>query len=227
MSLASPATLPLDLVDELRATGADFHRRGWSLATSSNYSIVLGRDPLELLVTISGKDKGRLEREDFVRVGADGQPIEPSGPKSSAETMLHVVLAQELPDVGAVLHTHSVWGTLLSDWANASSKVDEHIEIEGYEMLKALAGNATHQTTERVRVFDNTQDIRALAEQVRTWLQSSGQQHDTAAPHGFLIRRHGLYTWGNTLADARRQIEAFEFLLECEGRRRWSAGGLG
>lgn len=196
------------VIDELRATGADFHRRGWSLGTSSNYSVVLGRDPLELLVTASGMDKGALGRDNFVRVGADGQPLVAGAPKSSAETMLHVVLAEELPEVGAVLHTHSVAGTVLSAEAGAE------LVIAGYEMLKGLAGNPTHETTERIRVFDNTQDIPTLAEEVRDWLRS-----EVDSPHGFLIRKHGLYTWGKTLADARRHIEVFEFLFECEMRR--------
>lgn len=198
-----PAPLP-SLLDDLCATGADFHRRGWSLGTSSNYSLVLGRDPLELLVTVSGKDKGRLTAADFVRVDADGRPLE-AGKKSSAETMLHVVLAEQTPSVGAVLHTHSLAGTVLSRAAG------DRLVVEGYEMLKGLAGNATHAMRESVRVFDNTQDIPALADEVRAWLAS-----EQPAAHGFLIRGHGLYTWGETLADARRHIEVFEFLFECE-----------
>ncbi|MEM6798670.1 MAG: methylthioribulose 1-phosphate dehydratase [Planctomycetota bacterium] len=208
-----PATLD-DAIDELRATGADFHRRGWSLGTSSNYSVVAGREPLELLITVSGKDKGKLTRDDFVRVGADGRPTDGSGKKSSAETMLHVVLAEELPHVGAVLHTHSVWGTVLS------RSTGSELVLEGYEMLKGLDGITTHASTERVRVFDNTQDIPALAEEVRAWLPSDGAgDGDGAGAHGFLLRQHGLYTWGKTLADARRHIEVFEFLFECEYRR--------
>ena len=207
-----PATLEqtadnqaIDLIDQLRATGADFHRRGWSLGTSSNYSVVTSRDPLELLITVSGKDKGRLTRDDFVRIGSDGLACDGSSKRSSAETMLHVVLAHELPEVGAVLHTHSVGGTVLS------AKAGGDVVIEGYEMLKGLSGNATHDMTERVRVFDNTQDIPALAEEVRDWLGAA-----EAPPHGFLLRKHGLYTWGKTLADARRHVEVFEFLFECE-----------
>ncbi|MEN1680166.1 MAG: methylthioribulose 1-phosphate dehydratase [Planctomycetota bacterium] len=195
---------PPTLLDDLRATGADFHRRGWSLGTSSNYSLILGRDPLELLVTVSGKDKGRLGRDDFVRVGGDGKPLE-AGKKSSAETMLHVVLAEQLPEVGAVLHTHSVAATVLTRSAG------ERLVLSGYEMLKGLAGNATHDMAESVRVFDNTQDIPTLADEVRRWLAV-----EQPAPHGFLIRGHGLYTWSETLADARRHIEVFEFLFECE-----------
>lgn len=196
------------LIDQLRETGAELYRRGWSLATSSNYSVVVGRDPLELLVTVSGKDKGRLGREDFVRVGALGTPLREGDSKSSAETMLHVVLAEELPGVGAILHTHSVWGTVLSGLAG------EELVIKGYEMLKAFEGVSTHETSVRVPVFDNTQDIPTLAEQVRGWLRSCA-----TPPTGFLIRRHGLYTWGDSVAAARRQIEAFEFLFECEHRR--------
>ena len=101
-------------IDQLRECGQFFHQRGWSVGTSSNYSVVLGTDPVELIVTASGKDKGRLQRDDFVHVGADGEPIESDQPKSSAETMLHVVLAEQ-EGIGCILHTHSVWGTLLSD----------------------------------------------------------------------------------------------------------------
>lgn len=206
----TPRPLPVELIDELRATGVDFHRRGWSLGTSSNYSVVAGRDPLELQITVSGKDKGRLGRDDFVRVGADGRPID-SDKRSSAETMLHVVVAEALPSVGAVLHTHSVWGAVLSDF------VQEHLFFEGYEMLKGLEGHATHESREALRVFDNTQDIATLAEEVRAWLRQTAAAGEPT-PHGFLLRKHGLYTWGATLADARRQIEVYEYLFECEAR---------
>ena len=75
--MTTPADLSgLDLhLDALRETGANFWQRGWSLGTSSNYSVVLSKRPLELLITASGKDKGRLTREDFVRVGPDGKPL--------------------------------------------------------------------------------------------------------------------------------------------------------
>jgi len=186
-----------------------FFQRGWSVGTSSNYSIVLQREPLELLVTASGKDKGRLAPGDFVRVGGDGRPTLAGQPKSSAETMLHVVLAQ-LPQVGAVLHTHSVWATELSDLFFRHGCVP----IEGYEMLKGLAGVATHEHCFELQIFENTQDIPTLAEQIQQRLHGADPLR-----HGFLIRRHGLYTWGADVAEARRHIEIIEFLLECVARR--------
>lgn len=209
-----PAEHPLagcdDLIDQLRECGRLFHSRGWSVGTSSNYSVVLGNDPVELIVTASGKDKGRLERNDFVHVGADGCAIEPDQPKSSAETMLHVVLAEQA-GVGCILHTHSIWGTLLSDYFFE----DGGIEFSGYEMLKGLEGIKTHESVHWIPIFENTQDILILAEKVKACLSDI----DQPLTHGFLIRKHGLYTWGRDVFAARRHIEIYEFLFECIARK--------
>lgn len=197
-------------LDDLSATGADFHRRGWSLGTSSNYSVVVQREPLQLMVTVSGKDKGRLARTDYVRVGEDGRPVDARAPASSAETMLHVVLARQA-GVGAVLHTHSVAATVLTGML---SDADE-LRIAGYEMLKGLTAHSTHDTVENLLVFDNTQDIPTLAAEVEQRLNDASNPLE----HGFLIRKHGLYAWGRDIAEARRHIEVFEFLLQCELQR--------
>ncbi|MCA9122718.1 MAG: methylthioribulose 1-phosphate dehydratase [Planctomycetales bacterium] len=206
-----------DHIAGLRETGAYFFQRGWSVGTSSNYSVVLDRDPCELLVTASGKDKGRLTDRDFVRVDGHGMPVAANQPKSSAETLLHCVVAQEL-DVGAILHTHSVWATLLSSFYFE----DGAVTLEGYEMLKGLAGINTHEHCFRLEIFENTQDIPVLANQVRLRLK------DEINPlrYGYLIRRHGLYTWGRDLDEARRHIEILEFLLECEARRLMLEGAV-
>lgn len=199
-----------EAIEGLRETGRIFWQRGWSLGTSSNYSVVASREPLELIVTASGMDKGRLERGDFVRVNDRGQPTVAGQPKSSAETLLHVVAAEQ-PGVGAVLHTHSVWCTVLSDLFAR----DGVMKIEGYEMLKGFAGVTTHETTANIEIFPNTQDIPVLAAKVKQRLC------DKANPlkYGYMIHKHGLYTWGKDLAEARRHIEILEFLLECEYRR--------
>ncbi|HYF48832.1 MAG TPA: methylthioribulose 1-phosphate dehydratase [Planctomycetota bacterium] len=189
-------------------TGADFHARGWSLATSSNYSVVLSHKPLRILITASGKEKQNLTGRDFVVVDEDGRAVESGDNKPSAETLLHVVAAQH--GGGAILHTHSVWATVLSDVYFSSGRVT----LNGYEMQKAFNGITTHEQNVPIEIFENTQDIAALAEQVGTRFR------DTERPlrHAFLIRRHGLYTWGKDLAEARRHIEALEFLFEVCGR---------
>lgn len=209
-----------DIVDQLRACGREFHARGWSLGTSSNYSAVTSRDPLGLLITASGKDKSTLTRDDFVAVDARGRPCDNAGRKSSAETLLHCLVADLVPTVGAVLHTHSVWSTILSreDLPRGS------LRIEGFEMLKGLDGIGTHDTAEEVPIFANSQDMPALSERVRDRFLAADWSNPSRPPfHGFLLSGHGLYTWGRDVAEARRHIEIHEFLFEIVARSR--AGG--
>ena len=148
-----PTPPAADPVDSLREIGREFHQRGWSLGTSSNYSLVLSRSPLELLVTASGKDKSALGRDDFVRVDSAGRVCDGSDRRSSAETLLHCTIAELIPAVGAILHTHSVWATLLSRTDLPAGS----LRIQGYEMLKGLDGIATHDTHEDVPILPNTQ----------------------------------------------------------------------
>lgn len=197
-------------VEGLRDVGRLFHGFKWSLGTSSNYSVVLQRDPLRLLLTSSGNDKRLLREGDFVVVDASGKSlVDAAHGKPSAETGLHLLLA-ELPETGAVLHTHSVWSTLLTDRFG-----EVGFTLEKFEMLKGLDGITTHETSKLVEVFANDQDIARLSERVRPRLVD----RDHPLKHGFLLERHGLYTWGKSLAEARRHIEIFEFLFEVLGRK--------
>lgn len=198
-------------VRALQDVSALLYEHGWAFGTSGNYSVVLDRAPLRLLVTASGKDKRRLADGDFVIVDHAGVPVAQQSEKPSAETLLHTTLAQSIDGIGAVLHVHSVWNTVLSD---AYFKHGA-LPIRGYEMLKGLAGVTTHAGEVNVPIFDNTQDIPALAAQLRAKLESD----PVSLRHAFLIRGHGLYTWGRDLAEARRHVEILEFLFEVAGRR--------
>lgn len=216
-AITSPAVAPAFMIDGLRGIGREFHARSWSLGTSSNYSMVASRDPLELVITASGKDKSALGRDDFVTVDATGRVVDGSSRRSSAETLLHCMIADLLPGIGAVLHTHSVWATLLSgtDLPRGS------LRIEGFEMLKGLEGIGTHDTAEDVPIFENSQDMTELSGRIRAVFARSDWTRPGRPPgHGFLLARHGLYTWGRDLAEARRHVEIFEFLFECVARSR-------
>lgn len=190
---------------EIVEIGRIFYDKNWSLATSSNYSVVLDKEPLRVLITASGKDKGRLAISDFVTVGSKGTLIsgENQDPslKPSAETMLHVTLGGK-PGVGAVLHSHSVAATVLSH----QQREQGYLEIEGLEMLKAISGFTTHEMALKVPIFANTQDIDSLAKDV--------DERYSELPKCFLVSGHGLYTWGANLGEARRHVEALEFLFE-------------
>ena len=216
---------------QLAEAGRAFYARGWTLGTSGNFSAVLSREPLRLAITASGLDKGRLTARDILEVGDSGSLLEEPArasrrsaqsrpkrgqvergpapaPRPSDETKLHVAVVRAR-SAGAVLHTHSVWSTLLSE-AHASHG---GLAIEGFEMLKGLAGVRTHQHREWLPILENSQDVTSLAREVeRTLGQNPGS-------HGFLLRGHGLYTWGDDVAAAKRHVEILEFLLEVVGRR--------
>lgn len=198
MSLRATAT-------QLVRIGRRFDARGWVLGTSGNFSVVTSRDPLRLAITRSGVHKGELTPDDVLEFG-DGRVLSSHG-TASAETLLHVEIVTAR-GAGAVLHTHSVWSTVLSDAFAAEGAID----IAGYEMLKGLSGVKTHEHRERLPILDNDQDLPRLAARAAETLSSH------PACHGFLLRRHGLYTWGSTLADAARHVEILEFLLESVGR---------
>ena len=193
---------------ELAEAGQEFYRRGWVLGTSGNFSMLLARKPLRICVTASGIEKGKLDETNFLELDDDAEILQGFG-KPSAETLIHLTIYRFLPKARSILHTHSVWGTILSDHFFEQGA----IEIEGYEMLKGLAGVTTHEHRERVPIVENSQDYVALAHVIENVIR------DNPGIHGIYLRRHGLYTWGETVADARRHIEIFEFLFEVLGRR--------
>lgn len=203
-------------ISQLIECGHDFHRRGWSLGTSSNYSVVVSRDPLTLLMTGSGFDKGRLTPEQFLLVDANAAAIGETALKPSAEALLHTALAKH--GAGAVLHTHSVAATVLSE----HFLKDGALRITGYEMLKGLAGITTHEAGAVIEIYPNTQDIASLA----TLVESRLQDGSNPLRHGFLMAGHGLYTWGADIAAARRQIEVLEFLFEVVTQKRLLTGAF-
>ncbi len=194
------------LTEQIIQAGRFLYARGWSPATSSNYSARLSTN--QVLLTVSGKHKGQLDKEDILATDLQAHSLEPNK-KPSAEALLHTQLYNWQANIQAVLHTHSVNATVLSRIEQSAA-----IEFTDYELQKAFAGISSHEQPLLVPIFANDQDMPRLAQKVQTWLDN----HPDC--QGYLIRGHGLYTWGASMADALRQIEAFEFLLECELKMR-------
>lgn len=193
----------------LAECGKEFYRRGWVLGTSGNFSAIISSEPVRICITASGNDKGLLNAEaHFLEINEKAEVLKGEG-KPSAETLLHLAIYNLKPEAGAVLHTHSVWGTILSDVYFEKGG----IEIEGYEMLKGLSGVATHEHREFLPIVENSQNYNELSGTIEQILIKN------PAAHGVYLRRHGLYTWGGSIAETKRQIEIFEFLFEVLGRR--------
>ena len=187
---------------ELIANTRELAAFGWTPATSSNFSMRL--DERTAAITVSGRDKGKLVPDDIMVVDLKGHAVG-SDKRPSAETVLHTQLYARCPDLGCVLHTHSLAQTLASKlYAGAG-----HIRFEEYELIKAFRGQDTHEAVLDVPVLANNQHIPTLAAQVDVLL-------DKGKLWGYLIEGHGLYAWGRDMAEARRHLDAFEFLIRCE-----------
>lgn len=184
--------------EDLCRYGRILYGNNWSPATSSNYSVRLNADTCAL--TSSGKHKGALTPEDILVVNMQGETLTTGKP--SAETLLHTQLYQRDANIGAVLHTHSPTVVLLSQvWAQDS------LSLTGWELQKAFTGETTHEGTVTFPIFANDQDIARLAAKVEEQMNTVGQGH------AYLIRGHGVYTWGKDLAECFRHLEAIEHLL--------------
>lgn len=203
-----PDTLSLDAEAEaLCATARWCYARGWVPATSGNFS-VRDRDAARILISPSGLDKGVMTSADLLEIDFNGNNGDPRK-KPSAETKLHTVIYRDRPQMYAILHVHTIWNTILSGRFAAPG----YLRLQGYELLKGLSGVTTHEHEERVPILANSQDYDGLAAELASALRKFDQAH------GVLLSRHGLYTWGTSVADARRHLEALEFLFEVEGRQ--------
>ncbi len=190
------------LAGEIITNVRELAHAGWTPATSSNFSRRL--DDRHAAITVSGRDKGRLTESDIMVVDFNGHAVG-SNNRPSAETLLHTQLYRRFPEIGCVLHTHSHVQTV----ASRLFAPQGHVRFEGYELQKAFYGNTTHEGAMDVPVFPNTQHMPELA----AWVDA---KLDEQCMWGYLIDGHGLYAWGRDMAEARRHLEAFEFLLGCE-----------
>ena len=193
--------------DQLADIARWAYRKGWAPATSTNYSVRLPEHatPAFCVITSSGVDKETIDPDRVLAVDRLGVPVNGCTLKPSAETPLHVMLYRAM-GAGAVLHTHSMAAALLSRSVGESGC----LKLSGWELLKGLDGIETHDCEVVLPVFPNSQDIPALADHIESHLPR------TQPCYGFLLAGHGLYAWGKDLMTAKRHLEVFEFLLQCE-----------
>jgi methylthioribulose-1-phosphate dehydratase len=192
------------ITQELIQAGCFLAAKGWAPATSGNYSARLENG--QTAITVSGRDKGQLTPDGIMMVNNQGQPLT-EGQTPSAETLLHTSLYSVYPEIGAVLHTHSVDSVTLSRWL--LSQGQDTLQLTNYELLKIFAGISTHDVVVDIPIVANSQDMVVLSQLVLTCLQP------LKTPVGYVIAGHGLYAWGATVTQALRATEALEVLVSC------------
>lgn len=195
------------LASELLEAIKFFNHKGWSPATSTNYS-VRSSEANKYIISRSGVDKSKFALEDLILINPEGEilaPFNKAGIKSSAETEIHTHIYAKYPEINCVLHTHSVLGTVLSKIFT----LEKQLRFDGFEIQKGLEGNMTHELESLLPIVPNSQVMNEILKNM--------DHHLVEKPsiHGFLIAGHGLYTWGKDIATAKRHIETYEFLFEC------------
>jgi methylthioribulose-1-phosphate dehydratase len=188
---------------ELRDIKTNLAARGWFPGTSGNLSVRLGDfdpDHFAFAITASGKDKSLQTPEDFLLVNGQGKPIEPTSLKPSAETLIHCEIYR-LTGCGAIFHVHTVFNNLVSElfWERGS------IPVQGVELIKAF-NIWEEEASINIPILPNYTDISRIASLVEGSL--------TSDIPGIVLRKHGIYAWGANAFEAKRHLEAFEFLFE-------------
>lgn len=198
-----PAILFADCAGTIVATARELDALGWTPATSSNFSMRVGAE--HAAITVSGRHKGKLTGDDIMLIDLHGRAVGRDA-RPSAEAALHTQIYRRCPEAEAVLHTHSRTQSV----ASRLFAEDGVIRLHGWELQKAIADCTTHDSVLEIPVFPNTQQMSELVAQVDAWL-------DAGKPlHGYLIDGHGIYAWGRDMDEARRHLDALEFLLACE-----------
>lgn len=193
-----------ELKNQLAEVIRSYHQKGWSPATSTNYSFRSESNPKVIVVSKSGIDKSVFSAADFMEVDLSGKALPAyEGIRPSAETLIHCKLYELFPEMRCIVHSHSVYSVL------QSMKRQTAVELSGYEVLKGFEGIKTHEITVHLPIFDNTQDMPAFAAVLE-------QEKARLTVPAFIMRQHGTYAWGRNLFEAKRHLETAEYLFEVD-----------
>jgi methylthioribulose-1-phosphate dehydratase len=195
------------LKDELAKTIRNYNSKGWSPATSTNYSFRTDDDLERIYISCSGVDKHDFQKEDFMEVDRKGEAMpEYFNLKPSAETLIHCTIYDMFPEAKTILHSHSVYPVM---W---SMELNNKIICQGYEIQKGFGGQRSHEPKIEIPIIDNCQDMLGFSDKMKT--RQIEIEH-----HCFIIRGHGTYAWGKNLFEAKRHLETLDYLCELEWKR--------
>ncbi|MCP3760793.1 methylthioribulose 1-phosphate dehydratase [Domibacillus sp. A3M-37] len=183
--------------NDLADVKSELAARDWFPGTSGNLSIKV--DERSFLVTASGKDKRKETNEDFLLVDLEGNAIDGFAGKPSAETLLHVEVYGKT-NAGCSLHVHTVDNNVISELYGKAGEVS----FSGQEIIKAF-GIWEENASITVPIIPNHADIPALAKEFGQYVSQ-----DAGA---VLICNHGITAWGRDAFEAKKFLEAYEFLF--------------
>ena len=175
------------------------HSLGHSPATSTNYSFI--DDQNNCWVSRSGIDKSACFPTDFIQVDKNGLPLASfKDTPASAETGIHCALYELFPNTKVILHSHDLYPVLFCH-GKAS------VSFDGFELQKGFPGVQTHLINVTIPVIQNSQDMEDIKQQLI-------ERKDELGFQVFMIEKHGFYSWGTSLFEAKRILETFSYLCK-------------
>jgi len=192
----------MSLHDQIAQVIRKYNSKGWSPATSTNYSFKDEKN--QIWVSKSGIDKSEFKGEDFIKINSKGEAIEEYvNLKPSAETLIHCFIYEMFPETKVILHSHGVYPVVIS------SLEKTEVSFEGFEIQKGFEGQKTHLNKITIPILDNSQEM-SFFEKELVYKQAQ------ITNHCFIIRKHGTYAWGKSLFEAKRHLETLDDLCECK-----------
>lgn len=178
---------------------------GHNPATSGNYSHRSNDNSEIAFISESGIDKSIFSKEDFIPLNIHTRESQEINiiRKPSDETDVHLTIYQST-EANCVLHSHFI-ETL---WFANLFKGKAFADIQGLELLKGFKGVTTHDTIIQIPIFENTQDIKALSENIK------GRINLDNNCYGIILSGHGIYVWGDSVKSAKRHLEVFEYVFK-------------
>jgi methylthioribulose-1-phosphate dehydratase len=178
-----------------------FYQQGWMVGTAGNLSI---RNNDSFWITASGKNKGQLSEQDFVRVDLNGRVLESPHPanRPSAETSIHQVIYSLFPNARVCFHVHSVEANLVSNFTDRKT-----LPLPPLEMLKGL-GVWEESPRVEMPLFENYLEVEKIAAEISDRFSRS----EPEVP-ALLIRNHGVTVWASSPVAAQNQLEIVEYIF--------------
>lgn len=185
-----------------------FYTLGWVTGTGGGISIKQGE---EIYIAPSGVQKERIEPSDIFVVDINekvlSSPSEKKKLKLSECTPLFMN-AYLLRNAGAVIHSHSKAAVLATLIYPGSEFIITYQEmIKG--IMRGESGSRFRYDDELVvPIIENTPFEKDLKDRMAVAMQ---KYPDTCA---VLVRRHGVYVWGESWEKAKTMAECYDYLFD-------------
>ena len=189
---------------------AKFYQHGWVTGTGGGTSI---RHGPHIYIAPSGVQKELLQPRDMFVLDYASRAYLRKPPVLKPSACTPLFLAAFDRGAGCCVHTHSQWAVLVTLLVERDARLagqapkDRCFEIEQIEQIKGLPkgrgrpGMLSYYDRLRVPIIENT----AREEDLTQSLEAAMDRYPDS--YAILVRRHGVYVWGDDVHKAKTQCE--------------------